>query len=425
MYFAVGRCSSSYVVRVVHAHGQHCAALGARDVLQVNLGAVEAPRVIKLPLATKLARRGRQRAEALRLVLSLGVPDTGGPVRLPEALAPSAPVPDAGLGLHAPPLGHALAAHTPQDCTSRAGRWCAVTETEERQRLSTLHGCGLHLQAHRILLAFGRVCLWNAAFCFLAFAFVLRGAVLDRKGLFTSGCADKVLRLLLLGTLDVNRHCARLLVQKLLTFCLTVAVGVASLGSFSRQAHSWYSSTASRCSNASSTRARLHLRCLIILAGSGSCGAQRSGPPSAPRLPGAMVVSSPTGPVMRTTASDVALRGRHLNEVSASTVGEFTAAVGNSAVDKILLGAGTYELTSDMCTGSAVCIDRALTIEAEVPGAVVLNAMGARRVFEIKSVGTAELIGLNITGGSAPVQSARLLNPLRHFLQFPANRTHV
>ena len=32
---------------------------------------------------------------------------------------------------------------------------------------------------------------------------------------------------------------------------------------------------------------------------------------------------------------------------------------------------------------------------------MVLNAMGARRVFEIQSGGTAELIGLNITGGSA------------------------
>ena len=129
---------------------------------------------------------------------------------------------------------------------------------------------------------------------------------------------------------------------------------------------------------------------------------------------------------MRTTASDVALHGRHLNEVSASTVGEFTAAVGNSAVDKILLAAGTYELTSDMCSGSAVCIDRALTIEAQVPGSVVLDAKGGRQVFVIQSSGTAELIGLNITGGYASgVQSARLLNPLRHFLQCPANRTHV
>ena len=125
-----------------------------------------------------------------------------------------------------------------------------------------------------------------------------------------------------------------------------------------------------------------------------------------------MVVSSPVGPVMRTTASDVALHGRHLNEVSASTVGEFTAAVGNSAVDKILLAAGTYELTSDMCSGSAVCIDRALTIEAQVPGSVVLDAKRRRQVFEIQSSGTAELIGLNITGGSAStVQSVCLLNP--------------
>ena len=129
---------------------------------------------------------------------------------------------------------------------------------------------------------------------------------------------------------------------------------------------------------------------------------------------------------MTTTASHVALRGRHLNEVSASTVGEFTAAIADSSVNKILLAAGTYELTSNVCTGSAVCISRTLTIEAEVPGAVVLNAMGARRGFEILSGGTVELIGLNITGGwDASVQSARLLNPLRHFLHCPANQTHV
>ena len=157
-----------------------------------------------------------------------------------------------------------------------------------------------------------------------------------------------------------------------------------------------------------------------------------------------MVVSSPVGPVMRTTASDVALHGRKLSQLSVSTVAELTAAV-DSAVDKILVAAGTYNFTSDMCTESAVCIDRALTIEAQVPGSVVLDAKGGRRVFEIKSSGTAELIGLNITGGSASsVQSVCLLNLLpRHFLHrpdgmltgamcgvwqvvsFPANRTHV
>ena len=129
---------------------------------------------------------------------------------------------------------------------------------------------------------------------------------------------------------------------------------------------------------------------------------------------------------MTTTASDVALHGRHLSEVSASTVGEFIAAVSNSAVDKILLAVGTYELTSNMCPssfttgGSAVCISRNLTIEAEQPGAVVLDAMGRRRVFEIQFGVTVELIGLNITGGYASaVQSTRLLNPLQHLLQYP------
>jgi hypothetical protein len=131
-----------------------------------------------------------------------------------------------------------------------------------------------------------------------------------------------------------------------------------------------------------------------------------------------MVVST----VMMTTASDLALHRRHLNEVSASTVGEFTAAIADSSINKILLAAGTYELTSDMCTGSAICIDRALTIEAQVPGSVVLDAKGGRRVFEIQSAGMAELIGLNITGGSATsVQSVCLFEPsLRHFIHHPA-----
>jgi len=89
-----------------------------------------------------------------------------------------------------------------------------------------------------------------------------------------------------------------------------------------------------------------------------------------------------------------------------SSVAELTAAVGNSAVDKILVAAGTYDFTSDMCTestmlGSAICIDRALTIEAQVLGSVVLDAKGGRRVFAIQAGGTAELIGLNITGGTA------------------------
>jgi hypothetical protein len=47
-----------HVVRVVHVQpGQRCAALGARDVPQVDPGAVGARRAVERPLATKLARR--------------------------------------------------------------------------------------------------------------------------------------------------------------------------------------------------------------------------------------------------------------------------------------------------------------------------------------------------------------------------------
>ena len=114
------------------------------------------------------------------------------------------------------------------------------------------------------------------------------------------------------------------------------------------------------------------------------------------------VASIPTGLIVtlgRAPSGPLVLHGRKLSQVSVSTVAELTAAVGDSAVDKILVAAGTYDFTSDMCSGSAVCIDRALTIEAQVPGSVVLDAKGGRRVFNIQSGGTAELIGLNITGG--------------------------
>ena len=118
------------------------------------------------------------------------------------------------------------------------------------------------------------------------------------------------------------------------------------------------------------------------------------------------VASIPTGLIVklgRAPSGPLVLHGRKLNQVSVSSVVELTAAVSNSAVDKILVAAGTYDFTSNMCTGSAICISRALTIEAQVPGSVVLDAKGAygRRVFEIQSGGTAELIGLNVTGGYA------------------------
>jgi len=83
---------------------------------------------------------------------------------------------------------------------------------------------------------------------------------------------------------------------------------------------------------------------------------------------------------------------------------DLIAALNDRAVSRIVLKAGTYEFDDDMCSnegGSALCIDRNVTIEAEVAGTVVLNATGARRVIYVAAAGRAELVGLNITGGQA------------------------
>ena len=78
--------------------------------------------------------------------------------------------------------------------------------------------------------------------------------------------------------------------------------------------------------------------------------------------------------------------------------------------------AGTYEFANDMCGdkgGSALCIDRHVTIEAEVAGSVVLDAKKARRVIYVSTGGRAELVGLNITGGAAVnVSSCATIEPI-------------
>ena len=87
---------------------------------------------------------------------------------------------------------------------------------------------------------------------------------------------------------------------------------------------------------------------------------------------------------------------------------ELITAIGNHSVDRVVAQAGTYRLNMSeintsmrrLCRSAAICINRTLTIEAAVPGAVVLDAMNEKRVFEIQPGGMAELIGLNITGGS-------------------------
>ena len=97
---------------------------------------------------------------------------------------------------------------------------------------------------------------------------------------------------------------------------------------------------------------------------------------------------------------------RRLSTVTYATTSQLITALNDDAVNRIVLQAGTYELTSDhspympACgSGSALCVNRAVTIEAEVPGSVVLDAKEGRRVFYIGSGGAAELIGLKITGG--------------------------
>ena len=81
---------------------------------------------------------------------------------------------------------------------------------------------------------------------------------------------------------------------------------------------------------------------------------------------------------------------------------DLIAALVDSVVSRIVLKAGTYEFDDDMCSnegGSALCINRDVTIEAEVAGSVVLDAKGARLVIYVAAAGRAELLGLNITGG--------------------------
>ena len=80
-----------------------------------------------------------------------------------------------------------------------------------------------------------------------------------------------------------------------------------------------------------------------------------------------------------------------------------------------------------MCSSSVLCINRAVTIEAAVPGSVVLKGTSSnrRRVFYIQSSGVATLIGLNITGGyvgSSP-QTTRTSSVMRQTIKHMRVRT--
>ena len=104
---------------------------------------------------------------------------------------------------------------------------------------------------------------------------------------------------------------------------------------------------------------------------------------------------------------------------------DLVAGLDDSAVSRIVLVTGTYEFADDMCYSSALCIDRPVTISAEVAGSVVLDAKGARRVIYVSDTGRVELVGLNITGGNAGDQ-AEVCSPVEPFLSsHPAPRWNV
>ena len=107
---------------------------------------------------------------------------------------------------------------------------------------------------------------------------------------------------------------------------------------------------------------------------------------------------------------------------------DLITALNDNTVSRIVLVAGTYEFANRMCSdqgGSALCINRHVTIEAEVAGSVVLDAMGTRRAIYVSSDGRAELVGLHITGGAADnVSFLTKLNPWTRVNPSPARSSH-
>ena len=105
----------------------------------------------------------------------------------------------------------------------------------------------------------------------------------------------------------------------------------------------------------------------------------------------------------------VPARGRQL-QTTVDSEAELTSALSESSVSHIMIASGHYGLSAELS------VTRGVTIEAAVPGSVVLDAQASsadvRRVLNINA-GSAvvTLIGLNITGGYVSgAVCARLLN---------------
>ena len=86
-------------------------------------------------------------------------------------------------------------------------------------------------------------------------------------------------------------------------------------------------------------------------------------------------------------------------QTAVSTVAGLTSALANTAVSRIVLASGTYNLFSELI------ITRSVILEAAAGATVTLNAQASsssqRRVLYINpgSSGVVQLIGLRITGG--------------------------
>ena len=86
-------------------------------------------------------------------------------------------------------------------------------------------------------------------------------------------------------------------------------------------------------------------------------------------------------------------------QTAVSTVADLTSALANTAVGRIVLASGTYNLISELS------ITRSVILEAAAGATVTLNAQASsssqRRVLYIDpgSSGVVQLIGLRITGG--------------------------
>ena len=97
-------------------------------------------------------------------------------------------------------------------------------------------------------------------------------------------------------------------------------------------------------------------------------------------------------------SSLVPSHGRAL-QTEVSDVTGLINALGNAAVSHIMVAAGHYYLSAELS------ITRSVVIEAKVDGSVVLDAHGNSRALNINAglSDDVQLIGLNITGGSARV----------------------